>query len=131
MMVEAWRVNLLSCSARSASGTEGSSAGHPTSGRCEASRATRCGAHGAEAQLIQGLLGLADQQVDPGEQLLDVGSEIRILSHGLQRDPTFSLTYRLRLSPRIRQREAEQGVRLSSSGASRTVFSDCGRAESA
>jgi hypothetical protein len=45
--------------------------------------------------------------------LLDIGSEIRVLSHRLQRDPTFSLTYRLRLSPPIRQREAEQGVRLS------------------
>jgi hypothetical protein len=64
-------------------------------------------------QLIQGLLGLADQQVDPGELLLDIGSEIRVLSHRLQRDPTFSLTYRLRPSPRIRQREAVQGVRQS------------------
>jgi hypothetical protein len=29
-------------------------------------------------QLIEGLLGLADHHVDPGELLLDIGSEIRV-----------------------------------------------------
>ena len=63
-------------------------------------------------ELVQRLLRLADQDVDPHELQLDVGAEVAIPAdrHQLHAPPPFP--HRVRLPPQIRQGQSEQHVAL-------------------
>src|SRR4029079_17332746 len=68
--------------------------------------------------LVQCLLGLTDEEVDPNELMLDVGAVICIAADGPQRDAALAFLDRLALPPHIGQDQAPEDMPLAVSGSS-------------
>ena len=69
-------------------------------------------------ELVDRLLRLADEHVDPRELVLHVGAVPGILRDWSERDAALDLPDRLLFPAEVRQREAESGVELSILGRS-------------
>ena len=70
--------------------------------------------------MVEGLLRLADENVDAHELVLEVGAKVRIPGRGQERDGALPLADRFVLLPEIRQREPVEGMELGVSGAERS-----------